>query len=104
MFKKTNKSNTGTTTGASTHSKGRGLAKLAGGLPILLLALSAFAVALAGVSVIRHEGVHPSPLPNSASGMYIMAKFLIVLHCLQFGAVFANRHRHPRQTPSQRQC
>lgn len=33
----------------------RGIAQLAGGLPVLLLALAAWVVALAGVAVMRHE-------------------------------------------------
>jgi hypothetical protein len=52
MFKRKNKNVAGDTT-SRPASKG-GMAKLASGIPLLLLALAAWAVTLAGVAVIRH--------------------------------------------------
>jgi len=65
MFKFGKRNQTHNDTGGTTahHNNKGGLAKLAGGLPILLLALAAFVVALAGVSTVRHEGVPFSQLP-----------------------------------------
>jgi uncharacterized membrane protein len=81
MFKK-NRTPTNDTTTASTGRK-QSLAKLAGGLPILLLALAAFVVALAGVSLVRHEvGEGPSaPYPSLDFTWFVVFFNLFVLLC-----------------------
>jgi len=100
MFKK-NKTNPGhTTASTSTHSKGRGIAKLAGGLPILLLALAAFAVALAGVSVIRHEvGENSVGYGGSLDYTWFVVFFnLFVLLCCAIHLIGAGVGRMPLGT------
>jgi len=86
MFKFGKRNQTHNDTGGTTahHNNKGGLAKLAGGLPILLLALAAFVVALAGVSTVRHEVGENGGLPaypNLDFTWFVVFFNLFVLLC-----------------------
>lgn len=83
MFKKNKTHNDGVATTTS-RGKGGAIAKLAGGLPILLLAFAAFAVAVAGVSVVRNqagENGNLAPYPRLDYTWFVIFFNLFVLLC-----------------------
>lgn len=99
MFRKNKTHNNAATsgTGATTGRK-QGLAKLAGGLPVLLLALAAFAVALAGVSVVRHEkGETPADrvYPDLGFDWFVVFFSLFTLLCCAIHLIGAGAGKMP---------
>lgn len=88
-----NKTHNGAPTTQTGSNNKSGIAKLAGGLPVLLLALAAWAVALAGVAVVRNEvGENPGFLVHALGFSWFVVFFSLfvlltaLIHAVAAGA------------------